>query len=404
MKRIQTLAMAGCGLLATGILTGAEVKSVSGGVGYEALGTYDADRLNSILTKELEAFSSFPISYPPPRNEVRLFRIYYSTVIPEDNNRPVPASGLLAIPVNPPARPPLLSYQHGTVFSKDEVPSIPDKSMETRLMLACFAAHGYVVIAADYIGKGISTEPDSYLVKESTAQACLDMLIASRAVLADMNIQTGDLFLSGWSQGSFSTTVFQNRLEAIGEPVKAAGVASAPNDLYLCFNRWIHVRSEFDVQWLLGAAALLVHSYEKYYNLPGLADTAIRPAYRKTARDLYENKITWEEAAKSLPETTKELLTEEFVQSGTLVADRFSRALQNNQAYNWRFKTPTRFYYGQIDEVVTPYMVTLPVEYQKTIAGAPAEGIFAGEKANHRGTFLFSLKDLKAWFDRLSCQ
>jgi len=39
-------------------------------------------------------------------------------------------------------------------------------------MIAEFAGQGYAVIGADYFGKGLSPEADSYLVKASTQQAC----------------------------------------------------------------------------------------------------------------------------------------------------------------------------------------------------------------------------------------
>lgn len=368
----------------------------------ELIGTYDLERLNAILTKEFSEFTTFAVSYPPAKSAVELYRVWYPTMVPEDNFRPVQASGLIAIPVNRPARAPVLSWQHGTVFSRDEVPSDPGKSMETRLVIAAFASQGYVVVAADYLGKGVSTEPDSYLVKDSSAQACLDMLLAARAILAEKKVATEGLFLYGWSQGSFNTMVLLNRLEILGESVSAAAVASAPNDLYLCLNRWIHSPSPLDVQWLVGTTALLIHSYERYYRLPGLSDVAIRPEYRQTARDLHENRITWEQAAKVFPATARELLTGEFVQEGTVAGNRFFQTLLANRNYTWRFKTPSRFYYGEIDEVVTPYMATLPVEYQRTLSGAPSEGIFAGKKANHRGTFAYSLRDLQGWFGETS--
>ena len=68
---------------------------------------------------------------------------------------------------------------------------------------------------------------------------------------------------------------------------------------------------------------------------------------------------------------------------------------------DWRFKTPTYYYYGKIDEVVTPYMVQLPVEYQRELGAAQAQAIFAGEKADHRGTFMFGVRDQKQRFDEL---
>lgn len=68
---------------------------------------------------------------------------------------------------------------------------------------------GLPVVAADYFGKGRSPEPNSYIVKPSTQQACFDMLMAAQAVSVDLGIEFTPLF-SGWSQGgwrrwSFST-------------------------------------------------------------------------------------------------------------------------------------------------------------------------------------------------------
>jgi hypothetical protein len=379
----------------------ADFKQVNSGVKYQLIGKYSVERLNKILTGELAEFSSFPMTYPAAKNPVTLYKVIYNTVIPEDNNRPVQVSGLIAVPEVDSTTLPVVSYQHGTVFSRYEVPSNIEQSMETRLIIARFAGQGYIVIAADYIGKGVSREPDSWLVKESTAQACLDMLLASRAICSDLKITPAELFLSGWSQGSFSTSAFLNRLEKIGIPVKAAAFASAPNDIYLCVSRWIHVSSKLDVNWLVATAAMLVNAYENYYKLTGLTAAAVKPEYLQTVREFCGNRMTWEEAEKKLPAKVKDLFQEEFINQGSLVSNRFFQQLQLNSSYNWRFSTPTYFYYGAIDEVVTPYMVQLPVEYQRTLGAANAQAIFAGESANHRGTFVFAVNDQKKQFDEL---
>ena len=378
-----------------------QYKTLGGGVKYEAAGEYSVARLNQILTSELMEFSDFKISYPAASNAVTLYRVIYTTVIPEEHNRSVTVSGLLAVPQNVSGTRPMVSYQHGTVFSRTEVPSLPEKSTETRLMIANFAAQGYVVIAADYVGKGVSNESDAFVVKEATAQACLDMLLAARAVCADLRIPTGELFLSGWSQGAYNTFVFLRRLEALGTPVTAAAMAATPSDVYLLVNRLIHVRSELDVNWVVGVICLLVNSYERYYALPGLSNAAIKPEYWQAAHDLYENRITWAQAEKLLPFRTGDLLQEPFVASGSVVGNRFFRQLQENEAYCWRAKTPARLYYGQIDEVIAPHIGTLPAKYQETMGGAAMEALFAGAKADHRGAFLFGINDQRQWFDQL---
>lgn len=385
----------------TGQSSAAATAVAPGTVEYRLICQYSVERLNRILTTELAEFSTFPVQYPAAKNAVNLYEVLYTTVIPESDNRPVRVSGLLAIPQVAETTLPVLSYQHGTVFSRNEVPSRPENSMETRLAVACFAGNGYIVAAADYIGKGISDEPDGWLVKECTAQACFDLLNATQNICAKLKLTPGKLFLSGWSQGSFSTAALLNRLEKNNIPVAAAAMASAPNDIYLTFNRWIHVASPLDVNWLVGAAILMVNSYENYYRLPGLAATAIKPQYLQTARDLYANRITWTEAAEKLPPKVSDLFQDDFISRKTLMTSRFFEQLRQNTSYRWRFNTPAFYYYGDIDEVVTPYMVQLPVEYQKALGGVLPQAIGAGAKANHRGTFVFGLADQQKRFAAL---
>lgn len=373
-----------------------EVAAAPSGITYELIGTYSAERLNTVLTQELKDFSAHSVKYPPARCGVKLYRVLYPSVVPEQGNRPTRASGLLAVPETAAKGNPVISYQHGTVFSKTEVPSRPDESMETRLTLAQFAGQGYVVVAADYFGKGSSSEKDSYLVKESTQQACLDMLTAAQEICTELKVPWGPLFLSGWSQGGWSTMVFLNKLEAIGRPVRAAATASAPEDLFAIINRWIHAPEKQDAEFLPGLLALQLNAYEEYDALPGLADTAIQPEYRKAARDLYLNKLTWTEA--HLPKKLSDLLQPGFVAESSIGTAPYWQILQKSQAYRWRSKTPLRIYYGDQDEVVPASIATLPVEYQKVMKGADTQAVLIGQ-GNHRGTFVEAVAKQKEWFD-----
>jgi hypothetical protein len=381
-----------------------EEPSAASGVHYQLIEIYTVDRMNQILTTELKAFSNYPVSYPAARYPVRLYRVTYSSVIPEQYNRPTTASGLLAVPQSGTDTMPVVSYQHGTVFSKTEVPSHPDESMETRLMLAQFASQGYVLVAADYFGKGSSPEKDSYLVKFSTQQACLDMLYAAQAVSAELKIHWGPFFLSGWSQGGWATMVFLNKLESLGISVKAAATASAPEDLFAIINRWIHAHQETDATFIPALLALQLNAYEEYYGLPGLARSVIKTQYQSVARNLYFNKITWEQASPQLPKQLSDMLDEDCVATSSIGNTRYWELVQNSEAYRWRSQTPLRSYYGDADEVVPPYIATLPVGYQKVMGGAETVGIEVTGKADHRGTFVYAVADEKKWFDELAHQ
>ncbi len=377
----------------------AEYKAVSSGVRYMHMGDYSVERLNTILSTEVAGFSSFKIQYPQAANGVSLYKVQYATVIPEQGNKPTLASGLVAVPKTAQKKLPVVSYQHGTVFTRTAVPSRPEESDETRIVTARLAGHGYVVIAADYIGKGDSIEPDSYMVREATVQACVDMLFAARAVLADLGITEDGLFLSGWSQGSWSTQQFRHRLESLKVPVKAAATAATPTDLYLLLTRWINNPTALDATWLAGSVILFAHSYAHYYDMPGLPQTVIKPEYEAACRDFYENKIGWEQLQPQIPAKIADLLQKDAVAQSTPGMDAFFRRLRENQAFMWRSVTPCRYYYGKVDEVMPPYVATLAVGYTEAVDGAKAEAVYAGDAADHRGAFLYGVKDQKEFFD-----
>ena len=377
----------------------AEYRAVSSGVRYTHLGDYSVERLNTILSTEVATFSSFKIQYPQAANGVSLYKVQYATVIPEQGNKPTLASGLVAVPKTAQKKLPVVSYQHGTVFTRTAVPSRPEESDETRIATARLAGNGYVVIAADYIGKGDSAEPDSYMVREATVQACVDMLFAARAVLADLGIAEDGLFLSGWSQGSWSTQQFRHRLESLNVPVKAAATAATPNDLYLLLTRWINNPTALDATWLAGSVILFTHSYAHYYDMPGLPQTVIKPEYEAACRDFYENKIGWEQLQPQIPGKIADLLQKDAVAKSTPGMDAFFSRLRENQAFMWRSVTPCRYYYGKVDEVMPPYVATLAVGYTEAVGGAKAEAVYAGDVADHRGAFLYGVKDQKEFFD-----
>ena len=377
----------------------AEYRAVSSGVRYTHLGDYSVERLNTILSTEVATFSSFKIQYPQAANGVSLYKVQYATVIPEQGNKPTLASGLVAVPKTAQKKLPVVSYQHGTVFTRTAVPSRPEESDETRIVTARLAGNGYVVIAADYIGKGDSAEPDSYMVREATVQACVDMLFAARAVLADLGIAEDGLFLSGWSQGSWSTQQFRHRLESLKVPVKAAATAATPTDLYLLLTRWINNPTALDATWLAGSVILFTHSYAHYYDMPGLPQTVIKPEYEAACRDFYENKIGWEQLQPQIPGKIADLLQKDAVAKSTPGMDAFFSRLRENQAFMWRSVTPCRYYYGKVDEVMPPYVATLAVGYTEAVGGAKAEAVYAGDVADHRGAFLYGVKDQKEFFD-----
>jgi hypothetical protein len=179
-------------------------------------------RLDALVAKAYPLFNE-PAILPPfdakthgARFDVDLHRIVAHTVVPETGEK-LKVSGLLALPVGVKGEVPLLSWQHGTILSFDQVPSnltlladpayeLTDAadSLETLFNVQRFAGRGYAVVAADYVGKGPfrNGRGEGYAVKGVSVRTCIDVLAAGQAAMQSLGVRPSKLFLHGWSQGA----------------------------------------------------------------------------------------------------------------------------------------------------------------------------------------------------------
>lgn len=372
---------------------------VTSGVSYEYIGRWDADKLNQVLKTDTPRFFGVDVAYTPARNAVKLYRVTYASVIPELHNKPTVASGLLAIPDTAGASFPMVSYQHGTVYGKQQVPSFPDQSPETQLMLAQFAGQGYIVIGADYFGMGTSNEHEGYMVKESHQQACYDMLMASRAVLAQMKLTSPKLLLGGWSQGGFVTMAFLEKLESAGVPVAATATASAPVDVFVALSGFLDFPRKNDADWVPTLFILSSFSFENYYGVPGLAHSLLNDAYYDVSRKAYE-KQPFDIA--QIPTDLHKLVRPEYFDPQFFANSAYGRLIaEKTHAYRWIIKSPVRNYYGETDEAITPGLGQLAMTYQHAIgSGNPEVEAVSTGKTSHRGTYATAVPQWKIWFDK----
>jgi dienelactone hydrolase len=379
-----------------------DVTHLTPTLSYEYIGSYSIDRLNKIANEEANEFSKYKVTFGKATNAVKLYRLTYASVIPEKNNKPTMASGLIAIPENAKGKVPVLSYQHGTTFIKTDVPSFPDQAIEIRLMLASFAANGYVVISADNFGKGTSTEPDAYMAIASTQQASLDMLFASQAVLKSMNLEQNQLFLGGWSMGSWGTMQFIQKLQSLEIPVTAAFVCANPTDIFAAINAWMHESDKsLNAIWLNMILALQIHSYSVYYDMPELPKMAIKEKYQQAADDYANFKIDFETFIQRTTTSVTEFLKPEFIASGVKGEGKYWSLIKQANPLFYVNNTPLQSYYGEADEAVPLTTNNTMEAYQKLVGGVAIESINAGKTADHAATYKFAIPNAKVWFDSL---
>lgn len=379
-----------------------ETLSISNAVYYELIGTYDIARLNHILTVEIPAATGTKENYTPAKNAVKLYRITYPSVIPEQNNRPTMASGLIAIPEIADKHLPVISYQHGTAMEKDLVPSFPEKSFETRLMIAQFAAQGYVVFGADYFGLGLSKEKDGYMVIGSQQQACTDMYEVTKLILPKIGITPTSFFLTGWSQGGVVTMTFLERLERSNTKVTAAATVAAQCDGYVMLNGFLNFPRKIDGSWVTAMFMLTLFSFEEYYQIPGLAQGFFTPELYPIAKRVYEKDPTLK--PEEFPTDLKKLIRKEFFDPVYFRNSAYGKLMSELHPYRWVIESPVRMYYGEIDESLTNGLAVLPSAYQKAMGNNKVEAISLGADANHRIAFARAVPQWKKWFDQLQLE
>ena len=425
------------GLLGATVVGSPAVASTGGGgertVRLDDAASVTAQRLDAAVAKAFPLFDKpsilpeFDATRHGARHDVELRRIVTTTTVPE-TGEVLEITGLLALPRGAAGSLPVVSWQHGTILSFDQVPSNltrladPDyqlsdeaDSLETLFNLHRFAAQGFVVIAADYVGKGPlrNGRGEGYAVKGVTTATCIDMLDAGLSALPGLGVTPAGLYLHGWSQGALNTQWLHQALRGRGVAIEATAVASPFNDLVESWHYWTG-RQTFPLPdgtttypdlpaWISLCLIICLGSYELHYGLDGLIESAVRPEFRAMARKYWGDYRLDFDSSQPFP-TGSDLLVPAFF-------DRFTdernsallRQLAANGASYWKYDSPIRFYFGLADEAIHPRMV----ERALSAGGRLAQGIpVAG--ASHRATFLAGLygdgtslagsDDVLAWF------
>lgn len=404
--------------------------AMAGDPTFEFIRTVTVAELNTVLDSERSKFIAderLDKDYilPPTSkatNPVSIYKVTYVSKVPERPARKILATGMLAIPILPEKinKIPLISYQHGTIYGKDEVPSLSfvdpssnkdlrySNTYEDRYMVGLFAGNGYALMAADYYGLGgSSNSPEAYFIKASTQQANYDLYKAVQPFLKTRGLSQSDLFLGGWSQGGLNTSGFLEKLEAEGVLVRGSFTASNPSDPFAAFNTLMyHPRPGIDGPWANTMLALTVFAYENYYAKNGLALKVINPIYYRDLKSIYDRSYgDPENLSKFLADHASVPLVNffrpEYADPSYFSNSMYGKLLSESETYRQEFKSPMIAYYGSIDEVITINVGQLIASYQDVLTNKStikAQQVIGG---THRLTFVSAAPLAKAWMDSL---
>lgn len=295
----------------------------------------------------------------PPKYDVTLYAILYNTV--GVNGEPATASAAFWVPVTRGAGAyTLIGYGQGTNVVKAQKITNPTKAnIEPQLQAAIWASHGYAMVATDYLGLGFSNYSfEPYLVVNSEASAVIDSMRAARIAARRLHVKlSGDVFLTGYSQGGQTSLGTQKIVEA-----QNAGefhlIADSPSSGPYALTQTLLDGLAHPGQNATVLSTFVLTAYNKTYaNIYTDPSSVFRDPYAKYVNNLLPVS-TYAEAAKLqgtlLPNQITQLLQPSFMTSFGTDASSPARqdATLNDLLDGWTPKAPVYFCGGKRDPQV----------------------------------------------------
>ena len=323
---------------------------------------------------------------------VDLYKMRYLS--PDLNDNQDTLSGLVAVPVASDLLFPLMVYSHGTVDSRESVPS---RLSAESLLSTFFASAGYVVIAPDLLGLGDSEGVHPYLHAESTARSSFDMLVALKENENTHGIFSNQqIFITGYSQGGHSAMALQRHMEGLSDSdytVTASAPMSGPYSLSSeMFQFTIGDQEYFFPAYLANVALSFQEVYGDILGEEGLA-SIFKPEYvdemmrfvneeigLSALNNILINRLNNDFGMVKPKFMFKDDVLEDILSSE---AHPFRMALKDNDVYDWAPKVPTRLFYCRADDQVVYTNSTRAEAEMKSNGSNEVIAVNAGNTENH---------------------
>ena len=275
---------------------------------------------------------------------------------------PATATGMISVPRKPGPLSTLV-YLHGTSVSFYDAVSNPNisgqfeergESFDGPPSNSVFAGSGFIYVAPDYLGLGDSAIPrHRYFHAATEASSSIDLLIASRRVLADLRVEQNDkLFTFGFSQGGHSALALHRELQ--NAHIDVTGTAT--------------VGGVFDVeQWFLASLAnettvtlplyvsYILLAYDDVYDVYEHTSGVFRRPYASTVSSLFDMRHFFDDVLAGLAPNPRALLRSSYYAGVTADPQNPLRVrLRQNAVDRWSPKAPLLIYHSTGDEEV-PY-------------------------------------------------
>ena len=291
---------------------------------------------------------------------------------------------------------PLVSYGHGTVFSRFDVPSYlsPEHTLP-----AIYSSAGTVCISPDYLGLGDNDGIHPYVHADSEAWVGYDMMIAVKDWLAkEKDVKLNDqLYITGYSQGGHAAMALHRLIETetdievdLSMPMSGPySISTGMKDLLISDDEYLYV------SYLASTAV----SYQEVYGTI-YPNNDITQFFKQPYADIIQRYVTDEanlfdinqELIDSLISIEggsfpKKMIFDDIVDA--VIADDnhpVNIALRDNDVYDWAPNADTRLLYCEGDDQV-----------------AFENSIIARDKMIENGASTVSAINLNSDFDHSEC-
>jgi pimeloyl-ACP methyl ester carboxylesterase len=331
------------------------------------------------------------------RYDVEQWSIAYTTI--DLRGELVTASGGVFFPVGVSGAVPLVSFSHGTQTVKSAVASNP-ASINTHGIVN--ASDGSAIVVADYLGMGIdSAHPQAYLNAAIGAATSVDALLAAQRMANRQEIQLdGRLFVYGYSQGGQVAMALLRELERNprrGLTVTAGAPMSGPYDLYGTAKS--NLTNPVALKARSVSSIFAVTAAWQMYGIADRLDELLIPPYDEVGLRIQSTGMTDAELGAVVPFISRDVLRPSLIESILNNPDApFSRAMRENETYDWAPRTPIRIYFATQDLQVTPQNARVAIARMRELGAQNVDTVNLGP-LSHAAAQWPAFIGARKWFD-----
>lgn len=335
--------------------------------------TYIFTRAAGDLKGLLQASGGFDFELERIRYNVAFYKVEYET---EYNGQTITASGVVMRPetTDPVA---MVSFQHGTVASNSEVPSMLPLSDTQLFLLQALASTGFITAAPDFIGFGASADiMHPYYVETLTASAIIDNLYAA-ANLAETEGSNFNrhLYLSGYSQGGYATMATHKAIETegiTGMELKASFPAAGGYDVK-GVQEFFFEQEVYDQPYYL---AYVAQAYNVTYGWNEDMGIFFNEPYATGIPTYFDGSLSGGQINARLNDTVAVLLNPRYLAGADTdpIYARVNTAFAENSPTDWVPQIRMSMYHGDAD-ITVPFRNSVEVHQGFLAAGASAQTV-----------------------------